>query len=59
LDGEAVASLEGQASVKRVTAKQTAAILRKLKRGLSQADLTKMAAGIETARRKMSDEHLY
>ena len=59
LNGETLAWLERQASVKRVTARETAAILRKFKRSLSTADLRKMAESIEEVRRKMADERLH
>ena len=59
LNGETLDWLERQASVKRVSAKETAAILRKFKRALSAAQLRKMAASIERVRRLMANEHLH
>jgi hypothetical protein len=59
LNGETLAWLEQQASAKQVSAKETAAILRELKKTLSTAERKAMANSIEAARRKMAHERLY
>jgi plasmid stability protein len=59
LNGETLAWLERQASTKPVSAKETAAILRRFQRSLSVGERKQMAESIESIRRKMANEHLH
>ena len=59
INGETLAWLEQQASAKPVSAKETAAILRRLQKTLSPTDRKSMAEAIEDARRRMANEYLH